>query len=346
MSARVIDTELPLSDWTAAEQRAPIEALTRRKLISGGLAAALVVASGGSIAAQDATPAAMRELVDKMGTVLVPSRPKRVVANNNATIGNMLALGMKPIGADFNINSIPRYLGDQMEGIVDVTAEDGIDLEKALALDPDLIIAIWGSGGEGWNQEACERYKAAVPTFCYEQNYVYEEEIKQNLRDVALALGLEANADDVLAQFDQRVADLKQKVLDAGFDEKPVSVVRIHGNGNYSIRVGTSESIIFRAVGIPQPPDQQDPEDFSLELSLERLDLLNQAYALVVYIDDTAPVTPEEILNSNVWGLLTPVRENRVIFVSSGVWNSIDILGAMAIMDDVESLLLPLAAEE
>lgn len=345
MSAKIDAAARDLAGWTATERRALHAALTRRKLLTGSLAATLLLAPGENGKAQDGTPAATREVADKMGPVMVPSRPQRVIANNNATIGNMLALGMKPLGADFNTHSIPRYLGDQMAGIADVTGEDGIDIEKALALDPDLIIAIWGSGGEGWNQQNCERYKAAVTTFCYEQSYVYEDDIKQNVRDVALALGLEARAEEVLATFDRRVATLRQKVSEAEFNDKPVSVVRVFDNGNYSIRVGTSESIVFRAAGIPQPPGQQNPEDFAIDLSLEHLDVLNQAYAVVVYIDDTSRVVQDEILNSEVWQLLTPVREHRLIFVSSGVWNSIDILGAIAIIDDVESLLLPLASE-
>lgn len=319
--------------------------LTRRTLVGSSMAAMLLMAPGKAGNAQDATPAATREVEDQMGPVTLPIHPQRVIANGNTTIGNMIALGMKPIGGDYNTNSIPRYLGDQMEGIVDVTAEDGIDIEKALALDPDLIIAIWGSGGEGWNEELCARYKAAVTTFCYEQSYTYKEDLEQNVRDTAYALNIEDKADEVLGEFNRRIADLKQKVSDSGFTDKPVSVVRVFDSGGYSIRIGTSESIVFRAVGIPQPPDQQAPEDFAIDLSLENLDVLNQAYALVIYIDDTSTVVQDEILSNEVWQLVDAVRENRVVFVNSGVWNSIDILGAMAIMDDVESLLLPLATE-
>lgn len=285
-----------------------------------------------------------RELEDMLGPVTVPAKPERVIAGNTA-LGNMLALGVKPIGTDINVNSVPHYLADQMEGIVEVTGETGIDIEKALSLNPDLMIAISGSAGELWNREDCERYKEFVTTFCYDQSYVYEEDIKNNVVQVAHALGIEERADEVLAEFDARVADLKQKVIDAGFDDKPVTVVRIFQDGNYSIRIGTSESIIFRAVGIPQPPGQQEPEDFSIDLSLERLDVLNEAYAVVVYIDDNSSVTESDILNNEVWQSLTPVQEDRVVFVSSGVWNSIDIQGAHAIMDDVENLILPLAQQ-
>jgi ABC-type Fe3+-hydroxamate transport system substrate-binding protein len=323
---------------------ASIEAASRRALIAAALGAGLVVSTGTGARGQEASPTAMREIVDKIGSVAVPAHPQRVVVEGNSTLGNMLALGLKPIGASMNPNSLPTFLAEQIDGITDVRGEIGIDIEKALTLNPDLIIALWGSGGSDWNIENVNRYKDALSaTFCYEQNYVYEEDLKQNLIDIAYALGVEDRANDVIAAFDRRVAELRQAVLDSGFDDKPVTVVRIFHDGSIFVPISTSESIIFRAIGIPQPEGQQDPKDNFLELSLERLDILNSAYALVIYIDDNAEMTQEEMLSSDLWQSLTPIRENRVIFVSSGVWNSIELPGAMAIMDDIEHLLLPLA---
>lgn len=321
-----------------------IEAATRRSIITAVLGAGLVVTTGTGVQGQEASPAAERNVVDRIGPITLPANPQRVVVEGNSTLGNMLALGLKPIGASMNPNSLPTFLADQVDGIVDVRGEDGMDLEKALALNPDLIIAIWGAGGSDWNIENVERYKAALPaTFCYEQNYVYEEDLKKNVTDIALALGVEDRAKAVIDAYDQRVAQLRQAVIDAGFDTKPVTVVRVFQDGNYSIRIGTSESIIFRALGIPQPDGQQNPEDFSLELSLERLDILNSAYAVIIYIDDNSEVTAEGMLSNPVWQSVTAVQENRVIFVNSGIWNSIEMPGAMAIMQDIENLLLPLA---
>lgn len=344
MVATVEKPIVVLQTIAAPDDLAYIEATSRRAVIAAALGAGLVITTGTGALGQDESPVAMREIVDKIGPVAVPAYPRRVVVEGNSTLGNMLALGLKPIGASMNQNSLPTFLADQIDGITDVSGESGMDIEKALALNPDLIIAIWGAGGRDWNLENVERYKAALPaTFCYEQNYVYEEDIKKNVSDIAIALGVEDRADEVLAAYDKRVAELRQAVIDVGFDDKPVTVVRVFQDGNYSIRIGTSESIIFRAIGIPQPEGQQNPEDFALELSIEHLGVLNSAYAVIVYIDDNSRVTPDEMLSHDLWASLEPVRENRVIFVNSGIWNSIELPGAMAIMDDVENLLLPLA---
>jgi iron complex transport system substrate-binding protein len=286
-----------------------------------------------------------RVIEDLTGEVALPANPQRVVAAESVTLGNMLALDFKPIATGVNVNSLPFYLQDKMDGVEDITTAEDIDLERALALGAEMIITFGGPEEDPWNMESCELYAQALPTFCYAYNYVYEEEIKRNLMELGRALNLEDRAEEVLTEYDARVEELKQKVLDTGFTDKPVSVVRIGQNGGYSIRIGTSESIVFRAIGIPQPEGQQNPDDFRIDLSLENLSILNQAYAVIVYVDDNAAADGETVMNSDVWKNLEPVKNGRVVQVNSGVWNSVDILGAMAIMDDIEDLVLPLAEQ-
>ena len=79
---------------------------------------------------------------DYFGPVEVPVNPTRVVAADSITLGNMLALGVKPVATGVNVNSLPGYLQDQMQGVEDITTEDDIDLERALALNADLIISV------------------------------------------------------------------------------------------------------------------------------------------------------------------------------------------------------------
>lgn len=319
-----------------------IEDLTRREFLGGALALAVLSACGDDDA--EPTPSvATREVEGMFGTVEIPTNPQRVIVDNNTALGNMLAMGYKPIAASVNRNSLPHYLLDGVEGVEDVTAEQGgIDVEKALALNPDLIIAFGGIKGNPFNQENCEVYSQAVATFCYAQDYVYEEDIKANVEAIGRALDDESKAREVIADFDQRVAEMREKVVEAGFDSRPVSVLRVFADGGFSLRIGTSESIIFRAIGIPQPEGQQNPEDFSISVSAENVRILNDAYALIIYIDSNSDQTPETLLREEIWSTVTAVKEERVVFVDSGVWNSIDIIGATEIMNDIEELVLPL----
>jgi ABC-type Fe3+-hydroxamate transport system substrate-binding protein len=129
-------------------------------------------------------------------------------------------------------------------------------------------------------------------------------------------------------------------VIDAGLADKPVSVVRLSQDANYSIRIGTSESIAFRALGMAQPGGQQNPDDFRVELSLENLNVLNDADTVFLYVDDNAASELETVTQNAVWQSLEPIQNGRVHQVNSGVWNSIDIIGLMRILDDIETYFI------
>jgi iron complex transport system substrate-binding protein len=346
-------TLLNSDDSTPAEEVAyrddcpPIEALSRRELISTTLFAAMLIAckDGRRADVGQETP---RQLQDVFGPVTLPARPQRIIAGEDVTLNNLLALGVQPVGgfiyADSGIRHTAHLLDKQY---VDLRKAGALDLEKALTLKPDLLVALGGTREKPRNAESCAVWKQALPTFCYEYDFTYEEQIKNNVLELGRALNLDEEARAVIARFDQRVADLRQKVVAAGFNDKPVSVVRVFDANSYALRTGTLESMIFRAIGIPRPAGQQDPTRTQVDFSAENLNVLNEAYALVVYADDDdyrggqARVTETMIRTHPLWQGLTPVRAGRVVFVQP--WNGADILKAMTIMDEIEEHILPLA---
>nr|WP_245324917.1 ABC transporter substrate-binding protein [Microbacterium amylolyticum] len=159
-------------------------------------------------------------------------------------------------------------------------------------------------------------------------------------RSTGRAVNRENEAQQQLDALDQRLDDLRERVAAAGLGDKPVSVLRVSPDGNRSIRVGTSESIAFRALGIAQPEAQTDPEEFRIDVSEENLDVLDGADTLFVYVDDTAEAERERIESSPLWNRLPAVQADRVHFVSSGVWNSADIIGFGNILDDIEEFFI------
>ncbi len=165
-----------------------------------------------------------------------------------------------------------------------------------------------------------------MPDVGYTYGYTYIEQITTNLTEVARALGEDDAAQARIKEYEDRIAELKQRVIDAGLTDKPVSVIRLAQFG-YSVRIGTSESIAFRALGIAQPKGQQNPDDFSVELSLENLNILNEAHTVFIYVDDNAGAERDIVMQNAVWQGLEPVKAGRVFEVNSGIWNSIDIIG-------------------
>lgn len=318
----------------SARRSAPAALLVAATVLFSGCASASTASSG------DDVDAATRTIDDYFGPVEIPADPQRIVAGDTGTLGNLFALGITPVGAAANANSLPHHLADRMDGVVDVRGGDDINWEKVLAQKPDLFITFAGSADDPWNKEEYDAAAAALPTFGYAYDYVYLEDIKKNFTEVARAVGKDEEATQRLAALDERLAELKERVTAAGLDDKPVSVLRVSEDGNYSIRVGTSESIAFRALGIAQPEGQTDPEQFRIDISEENLNLLDSADTLFVYVDDTAVGEQEKIESSPLWQTLPAVQADRVHFVSSGVWNSADIIGFEHVLDDIETFFI------
>ena len=311
-----------------------IEDLTRRELLSSALAAVLVIACGDDEDAP-APEETTRTIDDFFGPVTVPATPQRVIAGAGYILGNMMALGVTPagvIGIDSELRA--RFPG-RLDSVVNLVGADGIDMERALSLNPDLAILPVLPGNTG-SEDIYRRFKAAMTTFAYEYGYTYIEETLHGLNEVARVLDREERAKEVIAEYESRVADLSRRIVAAGLADKPVSVVRLSQGSNYSIRFGTAESIAFRALGIAQPEGQRNPEDFRIVLSLENLNLLNQAHTVFVYVDANAGNEWETLTQNPVWQSLEPVKNNRAHRVDTGVWFSSDLPGLMSIFDDIE----------
>jgi iron complex transport system substrate-binding protein len=281
-----------------------------------------------------------RSIEDYFGPVEIPSHPQRVMAGDDVTLGNMLALGVKPVGAAVNPHSLPHHLASRMDGVANVREGDDINWELVLAQNPDLFVTFVGFEDDPWNKETYDKAAEAIPTFGYVYNYVRMEDVKRNLTEVARALNKEDEAAARLVRLDERTAELAGRVKAAGLTDKPVTTLRISEAGEHSIRVGTSESIAFRALGIAQPEGQTNPDDFSIDISAENLNLLDPADTIFVYVDDTAQGEKEKLEASPLWKTLPAVQNNRVHYVNSGIWNSVDVEGFELILADIEKYFI------
>src|SRR5690242_700160 len=87
-------------DWTAEEWSALVAALTRRKLIGGGLGfGALAVLAGCGVGGPPTATVPTTRMVDTpRGQVTIPISPQRVVAIINYAMHDLFDLGFNPVG--------------------------------------------------------------------------------------------------------------------------------------------------------------------------------------------------------------------------------------------------------
>ncbi|HWK80221.1 MAG TPA: hypothetical protein VNP95_05620, partial [Thermomicrobiales bacterium] len=135
--------------WTAREWQSLVNALTRRKAISYGAAAALLATVPGGARAADATPSASpvgaypRTIVHEMGETVIPAQPVRIVATSDfMDLDYLLTLGVDPVLYGFtNAWESGSMPWQETAGLPSFDAATDLDLEAIVAAKPDLIVA-------------------------------------------------------------------------------------------------------------------------------------------------------------------------------------------------------------
>ena len=179
---------------------------TYKSLILWGLSALLIIAlvgCAGARAPERATPKPI-SVVDNTGrTVEIAATPQRIIslAPSNTEILFALGLGDKVVGVtDFC---------DYPEEAKAIEKVGGIEpnLEKIVALKPDLVLAIGGSPAQV--EKAAEMEKLGLAVLVLEPGDI--EGILANIELVGKAAGADKAASELVAQMRQRFDDITAK---------------------------------------------------------------------------------------------------------------------------------------
>lgn len=302
-----------------------------RRLVAIAAAAALIVTACGDDNAGDSA-SATRELEDVLGTVEVPERPERIIADSVSTLAHLWALGVVPIGAALPGGISTEYIDPAAGDVPNLVSEDGwtLNVEEILAAKPDLVVAI----GADYNIENCERYKAATTTYCFTEQYDDEQQIKDMFTEVAIAVGRQDEAAAAIAAYDAKKADLAERIAATDLPNQMIGVVRFDSGGFIGIRTEPA----LAALGLHEPEWPPVGPSGYVELSLETLDVLNAADHLFITLDDDVDPAKVDAFQSPLWDLLEPVAAGQAYVVSA--WNGADIPQLNRILDDIERALV------
>ncbi|WP_339264782.1 AraC family transcriptional regulator [Paenibacillus sp. FSL R5-0744] len=241
------------------------------------------------------------------GDVEVPAEPKRVAADQY--MGHLLKLGIVPIGArTFMLDEgwmekadIPKETIEKIEDLGDFP----LNLEKLTMLDPDLII--------GSIDENIEQYeKIGTTVFLPYWEGLTTAGPLDKFRGVSKIFGKEKEAEEWIAQYEQKVAEAKSKlagVIKEGetvsvvsFSEKAVYVLAAKG-GNYG------SSTIYNMLQLPPTESAKNMAEGFESISLEVLPEYLGDYVFVYNGDADAT---NKAMESNIWKGIPAVKNGKV----------------------------------
>ncbi|MFI5745958.1 ABC transporter substrate-binding protein [Streptomyces sp. NPDC051644] len=316
---------------------------TRRRGLTPGaltLAGALALsACGSSDSGSDndsGAGAGTHTVKTAMGDVKVPVHPQRVVVLDSGELDSALTLGVQPVGATHSAteDSFPTYLPEsRTKGIKEVGEIANPNMETVASLKPDLILTSKVRDGDRY-----EQLSAIAPTVMTESTGTAW---KENFRTHADALGKQAEAKKVIAEYNAHVADVTEAI---GGKEKAAATdvnfvrfvegadIRIYGKQNY---IGS----ILADLGMGRPAITDKAKDgFSYDVSPEKIDLADADVIFTSTYGDPEKSGATKTMSSGLWKGLTASKGGKVFKVDDRLWIAgIGYTAAGKILDEFET---------
>jgi iron complex transport system substrate-binding protein len=271
-----------------------------------------------------------------MGTAEIEGTPKKVVILTNEGTEALLSIGVTPVGAVQSWTGDPWYdhIADDMKDVEVVGTESELNMEAIAKLQPDLII-----GNKMRQEEQYNQLKDIAPTVMAE---TLRGNWKENFELYAKAVNKEEKGQEVLAEYDQRIEDLKGKLGDK-LNQK-VSMVRFLAGDVRIYHKDSFSGVILDQLGFARP-EGQDVDDFAEKgVTKERIPAMDGDvlfYFTYETGDGEANKLAEEWLNDPLFQNLEVAKQDKVYEVSDAIWNTAGgVVAANAMLDDIEKFFL------
>jgi iron complex transport system substrate-binding protein len=287
-----------------------------------------------------------RVVRDAWEEVTIPKEPQRVFVLDELALDIMLGIGMKPVGVVGDPErQVSRFFEGRMDG-VEVLAGWEPDFEAILALEPDLIVSMFG-----WPNEFRDKLSRIAPTLIsHEGAFPFW---RQATLDLAAVLGQPEAGERLLAEYDAAVQAAREQ-LPLGLREgsESLAVVQVRQNGIRVYGVGFERDGSFYPTNMTQtayadlrltPPEfvhdlsQLDPGGGYREVSLELLGQVDSDHLVLVVFD---PDRAAEVESNAVFKAMPAVKLGNVYRLSS---DSVS-LGPVNMMKRLEEFIQILTA--
>jgi|GEM_PF-6565795 len=265
----------------------------------------------------------------------VPVHPKRVVVLWRAG-GEVADLGVVPVGqleGELLPDELSAKTYAKVKDVPTVGTFDGVDVEKVIELEPDLIIGM-DHGGISIDYESLQEvaptviFKIAEPT-----------DVWANYPKVADALGLTTDFEKRDAQFNESLAQIAKDHADT---VKDLTVTSIGADGG-SFWVDTSKSLTYQRLTTAgftyNPTYTKNPERYVEEITAENIASLADQDAIFydTGLDGKPSPGVQDILDLESFKRLPAVKNGRLFPLTAGTIYTYDAVNQQ--VADIEAAL-------
>ena len=309
-----------------------------------GLSLSLAACSGGASSSAPAEPSATVTVASLNGAkeaveVEVPYDPQRVAVLDMAALDILDALGVgdRVVGtADTSLDYLQGYIGG---GIANLGTIKEADLEAVMACDPDVIFI---GGRLATSYDALSEI-APVVYLSTDTDLGVVESVRRNAASVASLFGLDDKVDELMADFEGRIATL------SAFAAGKTAIVGMCTSGSFNVLGSDGRcSIIGRELGFDNigVDASLDTSTHGNEASFEFVVDKDPDYIFVLDRDaaiatEGAKLAREIVENQLVMGT-TAYKNDRIVYLAHpAVWYTAEggITALDTMLADLENAL-------
>ncbi|WP_336780461.1 iron-siderophore ABC transporter substrate-binding protein [Paenibacillus illinoisensis] len=275
----------------------------------------------------------------KRGELTLDKPAERVVTLEWTYTEDVVALGVQPVGnadnANYKVYVTPEAALD--DSVTDIGTRSEPNLEAIAALKPDLIIANADN-----NNAVYDQLNAIAPTMEFDpydgDGYNYDK-MTDIFNNIAIALGKEDKAKQVLDELDQHYVEAKEKLAAAGKEDFHFALTQAFTYQNAaSLRMFTDNSVVIGTldkIGLVNDwkPEKLEGYGFST-VGIESLsDVQDSNFIYITQPDDD--VFGTAMKDNSVWNGLNFVKENRLYQLDSTTWTFGGPISSKVLVDGV-----------
>lgn len=267
----------------------------------------------------------IRVIEHAMGKTEVKGTPVRIVTLYQGATDVAIALGIKPVGVveSWVEKPIYQYLRDSLGNTPILGLETQPNLEEIAKLKPDLIIA-----SKLRHEKVYEQLSQIAPTVTHQTVFKFKETVEL----VGQATNKEEDARKLLTDWDNRIADFKEKISTRLGDEWPIEVAVLNFRADHArIFVTGFAGDILSELGFIRPESQRKAaEEGNVVLKLTTKESIPSMNADVFFIflpggenaDEATQRTYHAWTNHPLWNNLDATKNDRAYMVNDVIWNA------------------------
>ena len=256
--------------------------------------------------------------------VEIPTNPQRVIVLGN--FGEVTALGIQPVGTLGYY--IDKYGAERTAGAENI-GQDTADLEKVLALKPDLIII-----PSYFKPEELEGLSKIAPTIATQWGLLPLE----HLHILAEWLGKEAEEQAWLAQYSEKAAQAKEQLKSFNLEGQKAVVIQFWSKKIYQHATGVF-SPLFKDIGFV-PTEAESKLTSTTEISEEAVvDYVADVDKLFILVDGQADIDTYNTLKASAWKNIPAVKNDQVYLVDSPRWNDYSTAAMEWMLEDLVKII-------